>query len=485
MCFGGRGGGPPRQPGVGDEDIAGDKKSKTNAHNMSNLVIGAIVSGLALAGWEEEAGSVLTNTSGQELRRRAAGGRALQQAGVHAATMLNGMYMRNLPVYFVEISLNRYAKYLLMDTASSFSWLQCQPCEPNCFEQIGLPIFDPATSRTARMISCQDPLICADVPGRTSPLDGPPTSRCTFDYRLPFHDTQAVGELVTDNFYMTVSGTSIPNIPFGCSFNSPQFKFKPGAGVLALGRGPLSFPSQLHSNGYPSTFSLCFATMFERHDYTSFPPPQLRFGSPVSGDTIFTPLLPNPSPDPQLRGYYYVQLLGISVNGQPLANIPSYLFSIDPNTGGGGVRFDTAAHLTWLPVLVYQALFETVQNFMALNALHFRLDEEVYATNLLCYQPLQVNPMIFFEQRYVGVPTVTFHFAGGANLVVPPYNVIVPMNHVGLRYDTYHRQGFPHCLAFTKSESTDTIIGVSQMRRFLFTFDGQNNRLGFSPRPAC
>uniref|UniRef100_A0A7N2MKT5 Peptidase A1 domain-containing protein n=1 Tax=Quercus lobata TaxID=97700 RepID=A0A7N2MKT5_QUELO len=102
---------------------------------------------------------------------------------------------------------------LTMDTGSSLSWTQCQPCM-HCFTQ-ALPIFNPPQSATYRLLPCSSP-ICQQAPSMICPA-----SRCEFE--LQYGDGTVVsGYLGTEKITFETSDegiTSVPNLVVGCAYD--------------------------------------------------------------------------------------------------------------------------------------------------------------------------------------------------------------------------------------------------------------------------
>lgn len=69
--------------------------------------------------------------------------------------------------YIVKVQLGTPATSFLMvvDTGSSFNWLQCKPCSVSCHYQIG-SIFDPKSSTTYAKIHC-DSNVCSHAQAAT------------------------------------------------------------------------------------------------------------------------------------------------------------------------------------------------------------------------------------------------------------------------------------------------------------------------------
>lgn len=107
----------------------------------------------------------------------------------------------------------------------------------------------------------------------------------------------------------------VPNFAFGCGHDN-EGSFAGADGILGLGQGPLSFPSQL-KNVFNGKFSYCLVDWLAPPTQTS----ALLFGDaamPTLPDVKYLPLLTNP----KIVTYYYVQLNGISVGDKLLKSRP-------------------------------------------------------------------------------------------------------------------------------------------------------------------
>lgn len=136
----------------------------------------------------------------------------------------------------------------------------------------------------------------------------------------------------------------VPNFAFGCGHDN-EGSFAGADGILGLGQGPLSFPSQL-KNVFNGKFSYCLVDWLAPPTQTS----ALLFGDaamPTLPDVKYLPLLTNP----KIATYYYVQLNGISV-GDKLLNISSSVFAID-RVGGAGTIIDSGTTVTQLAKPAY------------------------------------------------------------------------------------------------------------------------------------
>lgn len=203
--------------------------------------------------------------------------------------------------YFAILGIGtpKRTTYLVVDTGSDITWLQCAPCT-NCYKQKNT-LFDPSSSSTFRPLRCDAPLcLTLDVMGCQS-------NTCL--YQADYGDGSfTTGELVTDNVVMD-DGTGsaevvISDVPLGCGHDN-EGMFGMAAGILGLGKGPLSFPN--HADG--GVFSYCLPDRESDPNHQS----TLIFGdaailnnnrAPAASDVKFTPQVRNP----RVATYYYVQV---------------------------------------------------------------------------------------------------------------------------------------------------------------------------------
>ncbi|MCO5600736.1 hypothetical protein L7F22_054851 [Adiantum nelumboides] len=389
----------------------------------------------------------------------------------------SGFQLVNTGSYFARLTVgggldphSRRDVYMIMDTGSDLSWIQCQPCD-SCFQQLDTPIFDPAASSTHRNVTCGSPL-CAAGPAATWCLPDDPlqlhrgSNLCA--YLMTYYDgSTTAGTLITDTLTLG-SGHTFPHMAFGCSTGSTG-GFVGAAGVLGLGTGALSLPSQLQKSGHSSTFSYCLPPMFSSSNST------LTFAAPISPDTVFTPLVRNPNF--ALQNHYYIALKGISVGGVRLP-IPSFLFQMNRRTGTGGTMVDSGTTITSLPPLAYTTLRNALRKAISANATHLRTADPLENMFDTCYLPKHPTAADSRDNILNGIPSVVLHFARGADLELPPANVFAPINNPG---------GLDKrlCLSMAPAAQNITIIGNIQQQGIRFTFDTQNGRLGFSTTQTC
>ncbi|KAG6584369.1 Protein ASPARTIC PROTEASE IN GUARD CELL 1, partial [Cucurbita argyrosperma subsp. argyrosperma] len=334
--------------------------------------------------------------------------------------------------YFSRIGVGQPAKpfYMVLDTGSDINWLQCQPCT-DCYQQTD-PIFDPRTSSSFASLPCESPQCQA------LETSGCRAAKCL--YQVAYGDGSfTVGEFVTESLSFGNSGT-ISNVALGCGHDNEGL-FVGSAGLLGLGGGSLSLTSQMKA----SSFSYCLV------DRDSSSSSALEFNSAAPSDSVNAPLLRSGRVDT----FYYVGLVGLSVGGQ-LLSIPPSLFQMD-DAGYGGIIVDSGTAITRLQTQAYNTLRDA---FVSRTPYLRRTNG--FALFDTCYD--------LSSQSRVTIPTLSFQFAGGKSLQLPPKNYLIPVDSVGT-----------FCLAFAPTTSSLSIIGNVQQQGTRVHFDLANSLVGFSP----
>jgi hypothetical protein len=258
------------------------------------------------------------------------------------------------------------------------------------------------------------------------------------------------GEFATDA--VSLNSTSgggqvvLSKIPLGCGHDNEGY-FVGAAGLLGLGKGPLSFPNQVDPQ-MGGRFSYCLTD--RQTDSTEGS--TLVFGDaavPSSG-ARFTPQATNP----RVPTFYYLKMTGISVGGT-LLSIPTNAFQLD-SLGNGGVIIDSGTSVTRLQNAAYAALRDALREGTAdLTATAgFSLFDTCFDLSGLAS---------------VDVPTVTLHFQGGTDLHLPASNYLIPVDNS----NTY-------CLAFAGTTGP-SIIGNIQQQGYRVIYDNTHNQVGFVP----
>ncbi|MCL7035774.1 hypothetical protein MKW94_001689 [Papaver nudicaule] len=336
--------------------------------------------------------------------------------------------------YFSRVGVGHPPKpqYLVLDTGSDVTWVQCAPCT-ECYQQTD-PIFEPSSSTSFAHISC-DAQQCKS-------LDNSACSNESCLYQVNYGDgSYTIGDFVSETLTFDNSKTTVEKISIGCGHDNEGL-FIGSAGLLALGAGSLSFPSQVKA----TAFSYCLV------DRDSSSASTIQFGpEDQPADAITAPLLRNS----RLPTFYFVGLTGMSVGGQPL-NLSGSVFDMSPGSLSG-VIVDSGTSVTRLRTDVYNALrdafVEGTQHLPSAGA---------FALFDTCYD--------LSSKTTVSVPTVAFLFPGGKSLVLPAKNYLVPVD---------SKKTF--CFAFAPTRQQLSIIGNLQQQGTRVSYDTAKSVVGFSP----
>ncbi|GAB2229093.1 hypothetical protein Droror1_Dr00023228 [Drosera rotundifolia] len=198
------------------------------------------------------------------------------------------------------------SKVMIYDTGSDLCWTQCKPCI-SCFPQV-TALFNPAQSRSYKKLSCTNQYCKALQSYKCNS-----NKNCYYAYGYG-DGSSTQGSLSSETFTLgTTQGKSVSlqNTIFGCG-NNNGVSFSDADGLVGLGQGRLSFPSQMPDGS--QTFTYCIVNFLSMRTQNS----HMYFGSLPSNkmpkNSQSTPIQKN-SYHPT---YYYVQVQGISINGKPL-----------------------------------------------------------------------------------------------------------------------------------------------------------------------
>lgn len=420
---------------------------------------------------------------------------------VSAAISGSGQYL----VHF-KVGTPAQTIALVADTGSDLVWVRCSACRTRpCFLRHPLgSVFFPRASASFAPFHCYDSHCRLVPPDITTAShlkcnrsgEGPARLHTPCHYRYSYADlSSSSGFFSHDSATVENAVSGIPvkfsSVAFGCGFRNsgPSFSSGVGAhGVMGLGRGPTSFPSQL-GNNFGNVFSYCLK------DYTISPPPisYLLIGGDVRQHQqqhsrrhqfsrtynesfhhlSFTPLL-NSALSPS---FYYVGVESVTVDGNPLTIEPS-VFALDNTTGSGGTVLDSGTTLSFLPEVAYRQILAEMERIVRLPRV------SIGAAGTGSGDPDPANPSPAFDLcvNVTGLggkqlPRLGLKFRGGAMYSPPPRNYFVEAGD-GVR-----------CLALqpvapSKSDSGFGVLGNLMQQGFLFVFDRDQNRVGFS-RTGC
>ncbi|RZC24265.1 aspartyl protease family protein 2-like [Glycine soja] len=374
--------------------------------------------------------------------------------------------------YFASLRLGSPPQRLLLvaDTGSDLIWVKCSGCRRNCSSTAFLP----------RHSASFSPHHCYDSPCQLVPHPPSPKNHlcnnhtklhtpCHYQYSYADGSTSTgffSKETISLNTTNSTRQTRLNKLSFGCAFRTSGpsvtgHSFNGAQGVMGLGRGPISFTSQLarklSNTKTKNTFSYCLL------DYTLSPPPTsyLTIG-PTPNDVVsrnsftYTPLLTNPfSPS-----FYYISIQSVSVDGVRLP-ISESVFRIDAN-GNGGTVVDSGTTLSFLAEPAYGKILAAFRRRVRLPAV-----ESAAALGFdLC-----VNVSGVARPK---LPRLRFRLAGKAVLSPPVGNYFIePAEGV-------------KCLAVqpVRPDSGFSVIGNLMQQGYLFEFDLDRSRIGFT-RHGC
>lgn len=362
--------------------------------------------------------------------------------------------------YFMDVFIGTPPKHfsLILDTGSDLNWLQCSPCE-DCYEQVG-PKYDPSTSSSYSAIPCSSPqcgLVAPPVTetagdrcagnGRNS------SSSCRYFYWYGDR-SNTTGDLSWETFSVNVTGRRgplrVPRVIFGCG-HANRGLFHGAAGLLGLGRGQLSFASQLREL-YGHKFSYCLVDRDSNASVSS----TLVFGEDerlaAHRDLQYTALVQTAN---SVDTFYYVRIAAATVGGERV-DVPSAAFEITAE-GYGGTIVDSGTTLTYLA----QPAYEKIRAAFEAKIPYPRVDLPPLGP---CYNVSGVGD--------VKLPEFSITFTDGAVWRFPAENYFIQLD----------PEDAVVCLAIMGTPlGSLSILGNYQQQNFHILYDVDNSRLGFAP----
>lgn len=375
--------------------------------------------------------------------------------------------------YFVQISIGTPPQSFLLiaDTGSDLVWVRCSNCRRRCSNRRTatttppLPTFLIRTSSTYRAIPClsQDCLLVPAPPSFSCNLRLPSTCR----YYYTYTDTsESSGIFSKDTVSLNSTSTAstpagntteksigqVPDFAFGCGVRNTGQSFVGSDGVLGLGRGPISFASQVGSV-VGNKFSYCLVDFFHTPALNSFLvlgdlPESAKPSAPLQS----TPLVQNPFG----QSLYYVRVEEVRVNGHVLS-IPSDVWDIDA-VGNGGTVVDSGTTLSTFVEPAYREILNAIT-----NAFPFPQVDPVESFDL-CFNATGVNNLST-------LPSLSISFQGNAVFSPPASNIFIDI------------PGGLKCLALQGVEGpfAFSVLGNIIQQNFQMQFDMDASRLSFAP----
>ncbi|CAA2994398.1 aspartyl protease family 2 [Olea europaea subsp. europaea] len=358
--------------------------------------------------------------------------------------------------YLVSLHLGTPPQRLLLvaDTGSDLTWVTCSACRRHCSSR---GTFFPRHSTSFSPYHCFDSS-CNLVPHPREHVQCNHThlhSTCRYEYAYSDGSvTRGFFSHETTTFNSS-SGDLVlfQHLSFGCGYNNsgPSVSgpsFNGANGVMGMGRGPISFFSQLGQE-FGHKFSYCLM------DYTISPPPTsyLLIGGAERYKLSYTPLLINPlSPT-----FYYIGIQTVFINNVKL-RISSSVWGID-ELGNGGTVVDSGTTLTFLTEPAYRIILAAFDRLVKLP----KSVEQTLGFDLCFNVSNELRPSL---------PRLSFKLFGGSLFAPPPRNYFIDAAD-GVK-----------CLALQSvaPSSGFSVIGNLMQQGYTFEFDKDRMRLGYSRR---
>ncbi|KAL7128604.1 hypothetical protein ABFS83_13G006100 [Erythranthe nasuta] len=365
--------------------------------------------------------------------------------------------------YFMDVFIGTPPKHfsLILDTGSDLNWIQCLPCH-DCFEQSG-PHYNPEKSNSYKNITCSDPRCHLVSP------PSPPALPCkTIDQTCPYYywygdSSNTTGDFALETFTVNLTNPSngkpefkkVENVMFGCGHWNRGL-FHGASGLLGLGRGPLSFSSQLQSL-YGHSFSYCLVDRNSNSSVTS----KLIFGEDEKllkhPFLNFTTLIIGKEESAPVDTFYYVQIKSIIVGGEVM-NIPEETWVLS-SEGSGGTIVDSGTTLSYFADPAYKII------------------KEGFLRKVKGYPIVDDFPILDPCYNVSGVvgelelPSFGIVFGDGAVWNFPVENYFIKLEPDDVV-----------CLAMLGTPRSGlSIIGNYQQQNFHIMYDTKRSRLGFAP----
>ncbi|OAY65509.1 aspartic proteinase Asp1-like [Ananas comosus] len=359
------------------------------------------------------------------------------------------VYPRGL--FYVSINIGDPPKpyFLDVDTGSHLTWLQCDApcvsCSPGPH-----PLYKPAKTK---LVPCGDPLCAALQAAATvaggGGCGGGSAEQCDYEIEYADHGS-SLGVLVSDAFSLRLANTSLarPNLVFGCGYdqqsvssNSPA----PTDGVLGLGNGKTSLPTQLKEKGITrSVVGHCLSSngggfLFFGDDLVPY---SHASWTPMSRSTY--------------RKYYSPGSANLLYDARSL-----------------GVKqmeavFDSGSSYTYFGLQPYQALISKLKNDLSKTPLKEATNDH---TLPLCWKGAKPFKSVQDVKKYFKTLALSFVNTKKAVLEIPPENYLI-INKYGNA-----------CLAILNGAEVGlkdlNVIGDISMQDLMVVYDNEKGQIGW------
>eukprot|EP00897_Mesotaenium_endlicherianum_P001062 jgi/Mesen1/10957/ME000096S10533 len=346
--------------------------------------------------------------------------------------------------YFIQITLGsrRQTFWVQLDTGTDIMWVSCDciDCGVGGLYPQAAPAsvpFNTRQSNTAQQLPCYQ-ATCNKTPGFGCNIYNKTSTNC--EYKFTYADSStSIGDAISDNMYFTFrnGAKTRTRVVFGCG--RQQSGLLGGTitqtpdGVMGLGRGSLSVVSQISAQKLvPDSFGMC-----------------------LEGD-------PRAS-------FYWVQVLGIAVNGVRV-RLQSKVFPLPAPDSSQGVLFDSGSTVTVLPEKAYLAFRNAVltqvpglqpvtgpwlPHYLECYTTPFSVEKASYVINKfpLVWLLVNKNQKFFLSPlSYLTVPVPSKNAVCFAAIPSKTYLTVIGASWLRNKYILYDRSS--HSIAWTDMNCT-------------------------------
>ncbi|XP_047157715.1 aspartic proteinase 36-like [Vigna umbellata] len=358
-------------------------------------------------------------------------------------------------LYYTKLGLGSPPKdyYVQVDTGSDILWVNCVECS-RCPRKsdlgIELTLYDPKSSETAELVSCEQDFCAAAYDG---PMPGC-KSEIPCPYSITYGDGSATSGYYVQDYltYNRVNGNLLTtpqnsSIIFGCgavqSGTLGSSSEQALDGIMGFGQANSSVLSQLAASGkVKKIFSHCLDNIRGGGIFA--------IGEVVEPKVSTTPLVPR-------MAHYNVVLKTIEVDTDTL-QLPSDIFE---SGNGRGTIIDSGTTLAYLPGLVYDQLMQKVLTRQP--GLKLYLVEQQFS----CFQ--------YAGNVDRGFPVVKFHFEDSLSLTVYPHDYLFEFNDGGMWCI-----GWQKSVSQAKNGKDMTLLGDLVLSNKVVIYDLENMAIGWT-----
>ncbi|XP_015936774.1 aspartic proteinase Asp1 isoform X1 [Arachis duranensis] len=347
--------------------------------------------------------------------------------------------------YTVSLSIGNPPKLydFDIDSGSDLTWVQCDaPCK-GCTKPPD-QLYKPKNN----LVQCGEEL-CAGIHLSNEYQCAAPSDQC--DYEVEYADQgSSLGVLVRDQITLPYTNGSVvrPRIGFGCGYHQKYFGLNSPpstAGVLGLGRGIVSFLSQLHALGLiRDVIGHCLSVKGGGF---------LFFGDDLipSSGVVWIPMFPS-----SLEKHYSAGPAKLLFDGK-LTSIKDL-----------ELIFDSGSSYTYLNSEAYQATVDLVSNDLKRQKLERAIDDDSLP---ICWKGAKPFKSLGEVKSYFKPLALSFQKAKDLQFQLPPESYLIITKHGNA------------CLGILDGTEVGleklNIIGDISLQDKIVIYDNENKKIGW------